>query len=132
MLLVDDDDAGRDARAVEQVRRQPDDALDEPAPDKVAADVGLPVAAEQHAMRQDDRALARRLQGLDQVQQEGVVAVLRRRHTVLEAPELVVLWVQSVGPGLGREGRIGHRVVEGLEAAVRILEVRPRERVVAP
>ena len=33
VFLVHDDDAGRYAGAVEQVRRQPDDALDEAAPD---------------------------------------------------------------------------------------------------
>ena len=51
VLLVDDDDAGGDAGAVEEVGGQADDALDEAALDEVAADVGFLVAAEQHAVR---------------------------------------------------------------------------------
>ncbi len=58
VLLVDHHDAGRDAGAVEEVGRQADDALDQAALDEVPAYVGFPVAAEQHAVRQDDRALA--------------------------------------------------------------------------
>ena len=46
------------AGAVEEVGGQADDALDEAPPDEVPADVGLLVAAEQYAVRQDDRALA--------------------------------------------------------------------------
>jgi hypothetical protein len=56
------------------------------------------VAAEQHAVGQDDRALAGALERLDQVQQEGVVAVLGRRDAVLEAAELVVGRVEAAGP----------------------------------
>ena len=112
--------AGGDARAVEQVRGQPDDALDEPAADEVAADVGLAVAAEEHAVGQDDGALAAAgLERLDEVQEEGVVAVSGGRDAVLETPELVVGGVEAVGPRLGRERRIGDREVERLEAAGR-------------
>ena len=81
---------------------------------------------------QDDRALARALERLDQVQQEGVVAVLGRRDAVLEAAELVVGRVEAAGPGLGGERRIGDGEVEGLEAAVAVLEVRAGERVAPP
>ena len=57
--LVDDDDAGGDAGAIEQVGWQTDDALDVALPHQRAADVALGVAAEQHAVRQDAGALAR-------------------------------------------------------------------------
>ena len=87
VLLVEHDDAGRDAGAVEQVGRQADDALDVAALDDVAADVGLGTAAEQHAVRQNDRALAGALERGEDVQQEGVVAVLGRRDAVLEAAD---------------------------------------------
>jgi len=51
--LVDHDDAGGDAGAVKEVGRQADDALEVTPADQVAADVGLRVAAEEDAMRQD-------------------------------------------------------------------------------
>ena len=62
VLLVENDDARRDPRAVEQVRGQADDALDVAAPDNLAADVRLGVAPEQDPVRKDDRALALALQ----------------------------------------------------------------------
>ncbi len=80
VLLVDHDDAGRDAGAVEQVGRQADDALDVALANQVAADVGFGIAAEQHAMRQNAGALAGALERADDVQQVGVVALLGGRH----------------------------------------------------
>ena len=53
VLLVDGDDAGRDARAVEEVGRQADDALDVSAPDDSLADGRLRVAPEEYAVRQE-------------------------------------------------------------------------------
>ena len=86
VLLVDDDDAGGDAGAVEEVRGQADDALDVALADERAADVGLGIAPEQHAVRQDARALAGALERADDVQQVGVVALLGgRRAEGLEA-----------------------------------------------
>ena len=85
VFLVEHDDAGGDARAVEEIRRQADDALDVAAPDDLPADVGLGVAAEEHAMRENDRAFARALEAGEDVQQKGVVAVLRGRNAELEA-----------------------------------------------
>ena len=54
VLLIDDDDACRDTRAVEEVRRQADDGLDVTATDDLLADVRLGVAAEENAVRKDD------------------------------------------------------------------------------
>ena len=53
VLLVEHDDAGGDAGAVEEIGGQADDALDVAPADDVAADVGLGIAAEQHAVRQN-------------------------------------------------------------------------------
>ena len=83
-------------------------------------------------MRQDDGAFPRAFERCDQVQQECVIAVLLRWDAVNEAPELVVARVESAGPGLGREGRIGHSEVEGLEPTVLVLEIRCRQGVSAP
>ena len=58
-LLVEHDDAGRDAGAVEEVRGQADDALDVAALDEVAPDDGLGIAAEEHAVGEDAGALGR-------------------------------------------------------------------------
>ena len=57
-FLVEHDDAGGNAGAVKEVRRQADDALDDAALDEVLADGGLGIAAEQNAVRQDARAFA--------------------------------------------------------------------------
>jgi len=53
VFLIDDDDTGGDAGAVKQVGRRTDDAF----PNQVLADVGLGVAPEQYAVRQDASAL---------------------------------------------------------------------------
>jgi hypothetical protein len=58
VLLVDDDDAGGDAGAVEEVGGQPDDTFDVALAHQRAPDVSLGIAAEQHAVRQDAGALA--------------------------------------------------------------------------
>ena len=86
VLLVDHDDAGGDAGAVEQVGGQADDALDVALANEIAADLCLGIAAKQHAMGQDAGALAGALHRADDVQQVGVVALLgRRRAKGLEA-----------------------------------------------
>ena len=56
VLLVQHDDAGGDAGAVEEVRGQADDALDDAALDEAAADDTLGIASEEDAMREDARA----------------------------------------------------------------------------
>ena len=129
VLLVDDDDAGGDAGAVEQVGGQADDALDVALADEGAADVGLGVAAEQHAVRQDARAFAGALERADDVQQVGVVALLGgRRAEGLEALVGVVERIEAGAPALVGERRIGDDVVEGLER-VAVLELGIGQRV---
>jgi hypothetical protein len=59
------------------------------------------------------------LEGLDHVQDEGVVALGSGRHAALVAVELVVLGL-VVAPLLQRERRIGDHHVEVLEGVVRV------------
>ena len=100
--------------------------------DDALADGGLGAAAEQHAVGVDDRALAGALEAGQDVQQEGVVAVLGRRDAVLEAAEVVVGRVEAAGPVLVREREVGDHEVEGLQAAVGVLEVRGGQGVGLP
>ena len=114
--LVDDDDAGRDAGAIEQVGGQADDPLEVALADQRAADVGFGVAAEEHAMRQDAGALAGALERAHDVQQVGVIALPGRRHPEgFKAVVLIVERVEAGAPAFVGEGRIGDHVIEGLE-----------------
>ena len=94
--------------------------LMEPPLDEVAADVGLVVAAKQDAVRQNDRAFARALQRGDDVQQERVVAVFRRRDAEVEAVNSSSSVLKPLRPRLGRERRIGDDEIERLQAAVAV------------
>ena len=116
VLLVDDDDAGGDAGAVKKVGRQADDALDVALADEFAADLGLDIAAEQDAVRQDAGALAGAFERADDVQQVGVVALLGGRCAEgLKAIVGVVQRIEARAPALVGKGRIGDHVVEGFE-----------------
>ena len=127
--LVDHHDAGGDAGAVEEVRGQADDALDVALAHERAADVGLGVAAEQHAVRQNARAFAGALERADDVQQVGVVALPGgRRAERLEAIVGIVQRIDAVAPALVGERRIGDDEVESLEA-VAVLELGIGQRV---
>ena len=90
VLLVEHDDAGRNAGAVKEIRGQADDALEVAGADELLADHGLGIAAEEHAMRQNAGAFAGALHRADDVQQVGVVALLSGRHAPGEALEAVV------------------------------------------
>ena len=87
VLLVEHDDAGGDAGAVEEVGGQADDALEVAGADELLADDGLGIAAEEDAVRQDAGGFARALHRADDVQQVGVVALLGGRHAPGEALE---------------------------------------------
>jgi hypothetical protein len=53
ILLVDDDDAGGDASAIEEVDGQADDAFDVAFANECAADGGLGIAPKEDAVRQN-------------------------------------------------------------------------------
>ena len=131
-FLVEHDDAGRDTRAVKQIRRQTNDALDVAALDDIFADGGLSAAAKQHAMRENDRTLAAAFERGKDVQQKGVVAIFLRRDAEGETTIEVVGRIEAVAPRLGGERGIGDGKIEGLERAVGLLEIRSGKRVVLP
>ena len=132
VFLVENEDAGGDARAVKEVGRQADDALDIAALDDLAADRGLGTAAEKNAVRVNDRAFACALEAREDVQEESIVAVLLRRNPECKAAIQVIGRIEAVAPGFGGERKIGDDEVEGLEAAVGAFEVRAGEGVVLP
>ena len=120
VAFVDDQDAGGDAGAVEQVGGQADDGLEVPAFDEVLADGGFGVAAEEHAVGEDAGADAGGLEAADDVQEVGVVALFVGRDT--EAGKAVVRvglrsLTMPVVQRFVREGGIGDDVVEGFELA---------------
>jgi hypothetical protein len=75
-FLVQHDDASWDASPVKQIGRQTNDGLDHATLDQVLADSTLGIAPEQDPVRQDDSALACGLDGAQNVEQVGVVALL--------------------------------------------------------
>ena len=118
ILLVDDHDACGDAGAEEEVRGQADDAFDVAFADQVATDIGLGMATEQDAMWQNACPFARALEGADDMQQVGVVALLAGwRAEGLETVVGVVEGVDAGAPAFVGKRRIGDDVVEGLERA---------------
>ena len=60
------------------------------------------------------------------MQQKGIVAVLVGRNAVLEATIQVVDRIEAAGPVFVGERRISHHVVESLEAAISVFEIRMR------
>jgi len=119
VFLVDNDDTGRNAGAVEQIGRQADDAFDVTFSDQVLADVGFGVAPKQYAVRQNASALPGTFQRTDDMQQVGVIALLvRRRAEIMEAPVRIVKRVDAGAPAFVAERRIGDYVVEGFELTV--------------
>src|ERR1035437_5223161 len=85
VLLVAHHDARRHSSAVKEIGWQADDSLDVSPLDQRLANRGLGVATEKHAVREDDCGLASALEGLEDVQEEGVIPVLFGRSTELEA-----------------------------------------------
>lgn len=75
VFFVDDDDAGRNARAVKQVGRQPDNAFNKVKVKQFRANTRFGIAAKQHTVRKNNRTFAAWFQAFEQMQQKGVIAV---------------------------------------------------------
>jgi hypothetical protein len=115
VFFVNDNEAGRDAGAVKQISGQADDALDVALAYQVAANVSLGIATEQHAVRQNARALAVTLERAHEVQQISVIALLGRRRTEAIEPFVwIIERVNASAPALVAEGRIGDDIIESL------------------
>lgn len=83
-------------------------------------------------MREDARTFAGALQGADDMQEVGVVALLLWRYAPGEALESVATAAfaqgEAGGPGLVREGRIGDDVVVGTKL-LSVLKLGIEERI---
>ena len=132
-FLVEHDDACRDARAIEEIGRQADDTFDAAQlVDDVLAQLCLTASAEEHAVREDDGALAGVVHGADDMEQESVVATLGRWHAYLLAPAPVnIVALGALQPVLLRERWVGDDIVEAHEVVVHD-EPRVVERVALP
>ena len=119
VLLVDDDDAGGNAGAVEEVSRETDDPLDIPLQDEILPDLRFGIAAKEDAVGKNAGAFAGGFEGTDDVEQIGVISLLvRGRSELLESLIGVIGYIHPGAPPLVAEGRIGHHVVEGFELAM--------------
>ena len=94
--------------------------------------MGFGIAAEQYAMRQDDGAFAGAFEAFDNVQQEGVVTVFLWRNAPGETAEFILLGVDSAGPVLVGEGRIGNGEVECFELAAGVFPLRVGDSIAFP
>ncbi len=126
--LVQHQDAGWNAGAIEQVGRQADDPFQDAGADELPSDDSLCVATKQHAVRQDAGATAGALHRADDVKQVGVVTLLGGRHAPSETLVRVVGRRQTGAPGLVAELRVGDHDVVGAQLMT-IQELRVRQRV---
>ena len=130
-FFVEQDNASRDARTVEEVGRQADDAFDEALLDEVTSNGRLGVATKEDAVRQDDCALAGGFEAGEDVKQEGVVTILFGWNPVGEAVVGISSSADSGGPRLRRERRVRDHVVERAEpSSLGVSELWGRECVV--
>ena len=113
--LVQHQDAGRDAGAVEQVGRQPDHRFEHTTFQKQATHLALFATPEQHAVRHHGSQLAVGLEGGQHVLHEhqvGLLALLGQPHR--EAARELDLLLDVILA----EGRVGQHAVEAPELAV--------------
>ena len=81
-ILSQNHDDCRNAGAKENIGRKPNDRIDVVLVDQILSDRALFTAAEQHAVRENNRHDAVRLQVIEIVKEEGVVRLALRRQPV--------------------------------------------------
>ena len=122
VFFVDHDNAGRNARAVKQVGRQPDNAFNETKVEQFGTDTRFGIAAKQHAVRQNNRTFAAWFQAFEQMQQKGVIAVFLRRYAVTESLKRVISRRDAARPVLAGKRRIGNGKIESFQSTFFITE----------
>ncbi len=112
LLLPEDEDASGEAGAVEEVRPEADDGLQQVHAEEFLPNLALLAHAEEGSMREDDgHAPGLRGHGFDHVLHPGEVAALGGRHPG-EVAAIRITGPDLVAPFLQREGRIGDDAVE--------------------
>ena len=86
---IEHKDAGGDAGAIEEVRREPDGGLEEVLPEEPLADLAFGGLAEEHAVRHHHAKAATGVEHGDHVLDERQVALGLRRGNVPDAVELM-------------------------------------------
>ena len=128
VLLVDHDDARRDASAVEEVCRQAHDPRDVLALQYLLADRFFRITPEQNTVRHDDCGLAVLGQGLQNMQEPRPVAVLLRGNPVAVKPVVHIIGRgYAVRPRLVGERRVHHDKVELCQLPVFVDVLRRRQ-----
>jgi hypothetical protein len=124
--LAQDQDAARDAGAVEEIRAEADDRLDAVVLQQFPADVAFLATPEQHAVRHDSGGDAVVFQHGDHVLDEhqvGLLALLR--HPDGEAAGILGVLLDVVLA----EQRIGEHTVVALQLVALVLVLRPADSV---
>src|SRR3989338_2462196 len=78
--FIQNNNAGRNTRAIKQVCRKPDDAFDIASLNNVFADLRFGIATKQYAMRENDRAGPGALERLQNMQKKSIVTALLGRN----------------------------------------------------
>src|ERR1017187_1039913 len=81
VLFIEHEDARRNARAIKEIRGQPDDCFEVAGTDELLTNHPLGIAPEEDAMRENAGGLSGPLHGKDDVQEIPVVSLFPGRHT---------------------------------------------------
>ena len=124
VFFVENNDTSWNTGPIKQVCRQTDDGTNVALVNETLSDDGFLVAAEENSVGQNNGRLPTALEGLQDVEEESVVAVFRRRRAAFKPTVLIVVWVKPIGPTFDRERRICHGKVESFEASIAFFEMR--------
>ena len=96
ICFINDNNAGRNTRAVKEVGRQADNALNVALVNDVLADRCLGITSEQNAVRKNDRRFACGFQGFENMQKPSKIAVLFGRHVTVPGKTPIIF--QAIRP----------------------------------
>ncbi|OQB36471.1 MAG: hypothetical protein BWY09_01923 [Candidatus Hydrogenedentes bacterium ADurb.Bin179] len=132
VFFVQHKNTGGDAGAIKEIGRQSDDSLDIATPHDFTPDDRFRAATEQYPVGMNHGAFAGTLQAGENMEQEGIIAVLGGRDTERKASVNVVGGVEPAAPRLVGKGEIGNHIIEGLQFAVCIQKIRTGQRIILP